>query len=123
MISTSLSSCCFPSLSLFTQLRRARSTPLLANLREQAQEDQLDDTHYQMLIDERVREQVQRVFDIASHERNVICRKVLGAHIRRHNLYDDSCALAPDGQDFVIRGWHARRAERVIWEDGTTNGL
>ena len=96
---------------------------LLANLREETQEDQLDYLDNKVLVDERVREQVQRILDIASHGRNVTCRKVLRAHIRRHNLDDDSRALSPDGDDLVIGRWHARRAERVIWEDGTPNGL
>ena len=96
---------------------------LLANLREETQEDQLDYLDDEMLVDERVREQVQRILDVASHGRNVTCRKVLRAQVRRHNLDDDSRALSPDGDDLVIGRWHARRAERVIREDGTPNGL
>jgi len=106
----------------FLQPPKQRSS-LLADLREQTQENQLDDIHDQVLVDERIREQIQRHLDIASHGRNVIRRKVLRAHVRRHNLDDDSRALAPDGKDLVIGRWHARRAERVIWEDGTPNRL
>lgn len=50
---------------------------LLANLREKTQEDQLDYLDDKVLVDERVREQVQRILDVASHGRNVTCRKVL----------------------------------------------
>ena len=96
---------------------------LLANLREETHEDQLDHLDDKVLVDERIREQVQRILDVASHGRNVTCRKVLRAQVWRHNLDDDSRALSPDGDDLVIGRWHARRAERVIWEDGTPNGL
>jgi hypothetical protein len=109
---------------LISQLRIASASPLLlADLWEQAQENQLDYVHDQVLVDERVREETQGVLDIFSHSCNVIRRKVLPAHERRHKLNNDSRALASNSDGLVIRGRHACRAESVVWENGTPNRL
>jgi hypothetical protein len=110
-------------LNLFAAQGCKRSTLLPADLWEQAQEDQLDYVHNQVLVNERVREETQGVFDIFSHNFNVIRRKVLPAHERRHKLNNDSRTLASDSNGLVIRGRHACRAESVVWENGTPNRL
>ena len=60
-----------------SRLYLTRPVSLFTDLREQAQENQLDYVYDQVLVDERIREQIQRVLDIALHGRKVICRKVL----------------------------------------------
>jgi hypothetical protein len=108
-------------------LRSSRSEAnyfsLLADLWKQAQENQLDDVHDQVLVNERVREQTQGVLDIFSHRRNVIRRKVLPAHKRRHKLNNDSRALASNSERLVIARRHACRPESVVWENGTPDRL
>jgi hypothetical protein len=109
---------------LISQLRVASATPsLFADLWEQAQEDQLDYVHDQVLVNERVREEAQGVLDIFSHSCNVIRRKVLPAHEGWHKLDNDSRTLASDSDGLVVRGRHACRAESVVWENGTPNRL
>lgn len=91
---------------------------LLADFREQAQKHQLDDVHDEVLVKVRVSEQVQAAFHIVSHKRYIARGEEYRANVWWDDFDDDSCALALDGDDFVLRGGHARRAESVVGEDG-----
>jgi hypothetical protein len=93
------------------------------NLWEEAQEDQLDYVYDQVPVNERVREQTQGVLDIFSHCCDVIRRKVLPTHERRHKLDNDSRTLTSNSDGLVIGGRHACRAESIVWENGTPDRL
>jgi hypothetical protein len=94
------------------------NSALLANFRKQTQEYQLDDIDDEVLVEVRVGKQIQSAFHIVSHERYIARRKVYRADVWWDGFDDHSRTLAFDGDDFVLRRRHARRAESVIGEDG-----
>jgi hypothetical protein len=94
------------------------NSAFLANFRKQTQEYQLDDIDDEVLVEVRVGKQVQSAFHIVSHERHIARGKVYRAGVWWDGFDDHSRTLALDGDDFVLRWRHARRAESVIGEDG-----
>lgn len=77
-----------------------------------------------MLVDERIaKQQTDPVFNICSHQFNVICREVLPAHERRDDLNYDSRALPLDSEGLDVRRRFAGWAKSVIRENGAPDGL
>lgn len=107
----------------FTGIHSFVPSLLLCDLGEQAQDYQLGDFDDEMLVDISIGEQIERILHLLPRRIDVSGREKLDPNIRRHDLNNRACALAPDGDDFVF-GWrHACWAEGVVGKDGAADGL
>ena len=96
---------------------------ILAEFWEQTYDNELDRAYDQMLVDIRVREQLQRSFNILPREFQVCSPKVPPSD----NLWDSFdnrvCALALDFCCLCACGRHSGGSERVIGEKGASDRL